>query len=190
MDIKDLNLSEEQIKGVNDYVTEQITKTKEEYKDYLSKNDLDKLIKNETSKVKKEYEEKISAAEKELKKYKPKDKTPGEIELEKRLKILEDKEKEVAKKEKVMDISEKLKEHDLPEQLAKYLFGIEDNEIDDEIGSLKEIFTNNKIDNSFKPGSHKSSTDNVTKDQFKKMGIVERMNLYNNNKELYDKLSK
>ncbi|MBV4427610.1 hypothetical protein KM792_11140 [Clostridium tyrobutyricum] len=190
MDIKDLNLNEDQTKGVNKYITEQITKTKEDYKDYLPKDDVNKLIEAETSKIKNTYDEKLNVAEKELKKYKPKDKSEAEIELEKRLKILEDKEKEVAKKEKVMNVSIKLKEQGLPEQLSKYLSDIEDDKLSNEIGNLKEIFTNSKIDNSFKPDSHKSKSISITKEQFKKMGIMERMDLYKNNKELYDKLSK
>lgn len=190
MDIKELGLNDEQGAKVTEYVTGEVTKAKEVFKDYVSKEDLNKQLQSETDKVRTEYSKKLKDATDELNKYKPKDKSDAEIEMEKRLKILEDKEKEVAQKEKVLNVSNKLKEQGLPEQLAKYLSGVEDDKVETEIGSLKEIFNNAQIQSGFKPDSHKSKEDSITKEQFKKMGYLDRLNLFKSNNELYQKLSK
>lgn len=191
MDFKEeLGLNDEQGAKVTEYVTNEVTKAKEAFRDYISKEDLDKQIQSSNDKIRTEYSKKLKDANDELNKYKPKDKSPAEIEMEKRLKILEDKEKEVAKKEKVMNISSKLESQGLPIQLAKYLSGVEDDKVETEIGSLKEIFNTAKINSGFKPDNHKSKEDSITKEQFQKMGLMDRMNLFKTNQELYEKLSK
>ena len=67
---------------------------------------------------------------------------------------------------------------------------MEDDKVETEIGSLKEIFNNAQIQSGFKPDSHKSKEDSITKEQFKKMGYLDRLNLFKSNNELYQKLSK
>lgn len=163
------------------------TTTKQDVKTY-TEDELQKLIQGAGDKVRTEYSKKLKNVEEELNKYKPKTKTPAEIELENRLKILEDKEKEVSKKEKLLDIESKLKEQGLPSELGKYLTTAEN--IETEITGLKEIFNNSKIDNSYKPSNHTSNKDSITKDQFIKMGYADRLNIFKTNKELYDRLSK
>ncbi|WP_123052966.1 DUF4355 domain-containing protein [Clostridium sp. JN-1] len=188
MDFKELGLSDEQEAKVTEYVTGEVTKAKEVFKDYMPKSDLDKILQSETDKVRTEYSKKLKDATDEINKYKPKDKSEAEIEMEKRLKILEDKEKEVAQKEKVLNVSNKLEEKGLPKQLSKYLVGAED--LETSITEIKELFNNAQINSGFKPDSHKSKEDSITKEQFKKMGVVDRMNLFRTNEELYKKLSK
>ncbi|QXE20035.1 DUF4355 domain-containing protein [Clostridium sp. 001] len=190
MDIKELGLNDEQGAKVTEYVTGEVTKAKEAFKDYVSQEDLNKQLQSETDKVRTEYSKKLKDANDEINKYKPVQKSEAEIEMEKRLKVLEDKEKEVARKEKVMNISSKLKEQGLPEQLAKYLSGVENDKVETEIGSLKELFNNAQIQSGFKPDQHKSKEDSITKEQFQKMGLMDRMNLFKTNQELYEKLSK
>lgn len=191
MDFKEeLGLSDEQSAKVTEYVTGEVNKTKEGFKDFVSKEDLNKSIQRECDKIRTNYSKKLKDANDELNKYKPVEKSPEQVEMEKRLKVLEDKEKEVAKKEKVLNVSNKLKEQGLPEQLAKYLSGVEDDKVETEIGSLKELFNNAQINNGFKPEQHKSKEDSITKEQFQKMGVMDRMNLFKTNEELYKKLSK
>lgn len=176
---------------------EEITNKEENGKDNLppiatnktyTEEDIKKMLQSETDKVRTEYSKKLKDKDDELNKYKPKEKSEAEIELEKRLKVLEDKEKEVNKKEKLLNISNELDKQGLPKQLAKYLVGVDD--VDTEINSLKEVFNNSKIDGSFKPDNHTGTKDSITKDQFMKMGYADRLNLFKSNKELYDRLSK
>ncbi|AKA71227.1 capsid assembly scaffolding protein Gp46 family protein [Clostridium scatologenes] len=163
--------------------TEVKTYTEEEVNKLLNAK-----IQSETDKVRTEYSKKMKTLEEEVKTLKPVEKSESELKLEERLKALEDKEKEVQAKEKLLNITNKLSEQGLPSQLAKYLMQGED--VETEIASLKEIFTNNVIDNSYKPQNHKSSKDVITKEQFNKMSYMDRMNLFKSNKDLYQKLSK
>lgn len=186
MDLTTLNLTPEQMTALEGHIGEVTTKAKE---GLISKEDLTKLTQAEGDKVRTEYSKKLKDTADELNKYKPKQKSEAEIELENRLKVLEDKEKEVQGKEKLLDITTKLNEQGLPSQLGKYLTGVED--VETEINSLKEVFNNLKIDGSFKPDKHnKGAADFITKEQFLKMSYMERMNLFKSNKDLYDRLSK
>ena len=97
MDIKELNLSEEQLALVQKYVQ------------------------SETDKVRTDYSQKLKTANDELAQYKPKEKSDAEKALEERITALENREKELANKEKAMTIANKLKEKELPEGLAQYL---------------------------------------------------------------------
>lgn len=190
MDLSTLNLSSEQMTALEGHIAEEVTKTKEGFKDFISKEDSTKLIQKEIEKVKTEHSKKVKTLEDELIKYKPSDKTPEQIELEKRVRAIEDRENEVKAKEKLMDISDKLKDQKLPKEFAKYLVGVENEKIETEIINLKELFNKIILDNSFKPEEHKSNKNIVTKEQFKKMSYMDRMNLFKNNQELYTKLSK
>lgn len=189
MDLTSLNLTEEQMTELEGHIEGEVSKAKENFKDFVSKEDLTKMTKKETDKVHTEYGKKLKALEDELVKYKPKNKSEAEIELEKRLKILEDKEKEITKKEKVMNIVNQLREQGLPKEFAKYLSDIEDEKLGDEIGNLQKILTDSRIAGSFKPDGHKAKVDSITKEQFNNMGYMERLNLFNSNKDLYEKLS-
>ncbi|PJI07665.1 MULTISPECIES: hypothetical protein [Clostridium] len=178
----------------NEIKTNETQETKEEdikvktFTEEEVKNLLNAKVQSETDKVRTEYSKKLKTTEDELNKYKPKEKSQAEIELENRLKVLEDKEKEVSKKERLLNISDELEKQGLPKQLNKYLLEVKDTAT--EINSLKEIFNNAKLDNSFKPQSHASTKDSITKEQFLKMGYTDRLNLFKSNKDLYDRLSK
>ena len=74
-------------------------------------------------------------------------------------------------------------------KMAKYLNldGVEDietyiNDMANELGSEQKYFIPN--------AQNDSAKGNITKEDFKKMNYSERANLYNNNKELYDTLSR
>ncbi|WP_243187045.1 capsid assembly scaffolding protein Gp46 family protein [Clostridium muellerianum] len=160
-------------------------KTKEEG---MTQEEWLKKLQSETDKVRTEYSKQIKELKNQIEELTPKTKSPEEVEMEKRIKALEDKEKEVQAKEKLLNVTNKLQEQGLPSQLAKYLSGVED--VETEINSLKEIFNNGKLDNSYKPNNHKITKDVITKEQFTKMSYMERMNLFQSNEELYNKLSK
>ena len=76
-----------------------------------------KLLQAETDRVRTEYSNKI----KELEKYKPVEKTPKELELEKREKALIEKEKEIKDAERVSKVQKLLCDKGLNNELSKYL---------------------------------------------------------------------
>lgn len=171
MELTELNLNEEQLKGVQEYVQSS--------------------LKNEGEKITKDYDEQIkglSTTITDLKSKLPVEKSETELALEKRLKVVEDKEKEVSKKERFNNLTSGLTNKGLSDELAKYLNieGVEDLEA--YIGEVANVI--GKQLKSFKPSNTNHIPTNVTKEQFNKMGYMERIKIYNENKELYNLLSK
>lgn len=142
-----------------------------------------KVIQGETDRVRTEYSQKI----KDLEQYKPVEKTPQEIALEERLKALEDKEKAIAEQERQAQLQAKLQEKGLDTQLYKYLnVG---GDADTFINEFAEVMNKTLLDGSYKPSTHKSNKDVITKEQFSSMGYMERAKLQETNPTLYAKLS-
>ena len=75
-------------------------------------------------------------------------------------------------------------------QLADFIKfeGVED--LETYINNIADV-VGKQVKNSYVPKGGKSKADgNITKEQFTKMTLMERQNLYNTNKALYDILSK
>ena len=142
-----------------------------------------KILQSETDKVRTEYSKKIKELESKL----PVEPTEEEKALQERIKALEERERAIAQKEFETELQGKLKDKGLNEQLSKYLNveGVEDLET-----YLEEVakVVSNQVEG-YKPRGHESNVG-VTKEQFSKMSYVERMNLFETNRQLYDTLSK
>ena len=163
MELNEMNLTEEQLAMVTKYVQ------------------------SETDKVRTKYSAELKTANDELAKYKPVEKSEAEKALEERITALEAKEKEIANKEKAMTIANKLKEKELPAELAKYLsVGDDMDKTIDEVGAL---FGNYFLSGSNKPGNH-NTNKGITKKDFQKMSYAERAKIYSENPTLYEALSK
>ena len=155
----------------------------------FTEEEMNKIKQGAEDKVRTEYSKKIKTLEEELETFKPKEKSKGELELEKRLAVLENKEKELQAKELELKISKTLENNGLPIQLAKYLntTGVED--VESYLTEVKEVLNKHLVDNSFKPKGHNSNKDSITKEQFKKMSLMEKQKLYTENEALYTKLA-
>lgn len=147
---------------------------------------VEKLIQSETDKVRTDYSNRLRTANEELAKYKPVEKSDSEKALEVRLSALEAREKEIAQKERSMQIAEKLKAKGLPETLAEYLNIGED--IDGTIDKVGTSLGNYFLNGSNKPSNHQTNKG-LTKEDFKKMSYAERAKLFSENNELYKILS-
>ena len=174
MELTELNLNEEQLKGVQEYVQAEGDKIKTNY-----------------SKVNDDYDNQIKQLNTtidDLKGKLPVEKSETELALEKRLKVIEDKEKEVANKERLNNLISGLTDKGISNELAQYLNieGVEDLEA--YIGEVANVI--GKQLKSFKPSNTNHIPTNVTKEKFNKMGYMERIKIYNENKELYNLLSK
>lgn len=125
----------------------------------------------------------IKPIQEELEGLKPKQKTQAEIELEERIKALEDRERAIAEQEKATAFRNSVKEKGIAEELIPFL----NAEVDLEqlSGVMKEL----QLASSFEPNVPRSEPSGITKEQFKAMGYTERMQLFESNKALYDKLS-
>lgn len=162
MNLNELNLTEEQMASVQKYVQ------------------------SETDKVRTDYSQKLRTVNDELAKYKPAEKTESEKALEERLKALEDREAELAAKERSQKIASKIKAKGLPEELAQYLT-IGDN-IDEDVEKVGAALGNYFLNANYKPESH-ASNRGITREQFSKMSYIERSKLYKENPELYKMLA-
>ena len=163
MNIEEMNLTQEQMELVQRYVQ--------------SRED----------RIRTDYSKRLKDANDELAKYKPQEKSDAEKALEDRISALETKEKELANKEKAMTLASKLKEKNLPTDLAKYLNVGEDmDKTIDEVGAL---FGNYFLDGSNVPSNH-NGNKGITKKDFQKMGYAERAKLYAENPTLFEALSK
>lgn len=158
--LEELNLTEEQLQVVN------------------------KVIQSATDKVRTEYSKKIKDLESKL----PVEPTEEEKALQERIKALEEREKAIAQKEYMTTVQSKLKDKGLNEQLAEYLNvqGVKDletyiEEVAKVVGSQMQ---------EYKPKAHEGNSTKITKEQFSKMSYIERMNLFETNRQLYDTLSK
>ena len=163
MDIKELNLTDEQMALVSKYVQ------------------------SETDKVRTDYSSKLKTVNEELAKYKPKEKSDAEKALEERITALENREKELANKEKAMTIANKLKEKGIPTELAQYLNVGDD--VDKTIEEVGTVFGNYFLEGSNKPTNH-NTYKGITKSDFQKMGYMERTKLFQENPTLYEALNK
>lgn len=115
--------------------------------------------------------------------------------LEAKLKELEDrfatKEKELKEKELKLKAQEKLTEKGLDKDFVKYLNFDEENleSMIDDIANVVSKQIKTVTDSTYKPANYNVKKTNISKEDFKKMNYNEKVKLYNENKELYRKLS-
>lgn len=159
--LDELNLTTEQLEGVQKYVQAEGDKIRTKYS---------KQIKDLESKV-------------------PKEKTEEELAFEKRVKELETREKEIARKEMLTNAKGILAGKGLDGQLADYLNleGVEN--LETYVDDIAKVLVK-QTKNSYVPKGHEKADGNITKEQFRAMNYTERCNLYETNKQLYDILSK
>lgn len=163
MELNEMNLTEEQLANVQ------------------------KLLQSHEDRIRTDYSKKLKDAETELAKYKPKEQTDAEKALESRIAALEAKEQELANKEKAMTIASKLKEHELPEDLAKFLNVTDD--MDSTIDEVAKMFGGYFLDKTNKPTNH-NTNKGISKAEFKKMSYTERAKIFQDNPQLYEALSR
>ncbi len=158
--LEELNLSEEQLEGVQKY------------------------IQSEGDKIRGKYSKQIKELESKL----PKEKSEEELAFEKRVAELETREKELAKKERLTTAKGILSSKGLDSQLTDYLNfeGVED--LETYLDNIAKVV--GKQAKSYIPRGHEKAEGNITKEQFSKMSYTERCNLYDTNPKLYEILSK
>lgn len=156
-----------------------------EDKELLEK--LKKVVQGAEDSVRTEYSKKLKELEKKL----PKEKTAEELSVEERLKALEERERQADIREQKLNASNLLKDKGLDTKLSKYLSldGVED--LETYINEIAEVVGKQSKGSSYNnPKGHKSSNSVITKDQFKKMSLLEKQKLYETDKETYLALTK
>ena len=128
--------------------------------------------------------------EEEIKKRDTSNLTPEQVQLKELQAQLDAMKAEKEQAELLNANSKKLKEQGLNTDLAKYI------KTDDDIDFFKNLINDSvktqiqqKLGkSSYKPPVVDNNLNTITKEQFNKMGYKERLKLYNEDKELYEKL--
>lgn len=169
------------------------TETKEEKT--FTQSDIDRIIAKTIAKERKRAEEEKTEAEK-LAKMTAEEKARHEFEKEKEE---FEKERQVYLREKLkMQVSKELIENGLPAEFSKYLTGEDAETSKANIDEFKNLFNNalEKLVNERLKGATPvtgggaTNTTMITKEQFRKMNILERQKLYERDRELFEQLSK
>ena len=131
---------------------------------------LDRYVQSECDKVRTEYSKKLKTAETERDALKPKDKSETELALDKRV-------TELSKRERTLA----LKEINVPTEFADLLRD------DADFSKLADLFSG--MQGGYVPTDHKDGSK-ITKEDFSAMSYSKQAELYAQNPELYNLLTK
>ena len=201
MENQNINVNEVEFEGGANS-TEQIkTYTQEEVnellKGYKSQEEVNNIVNKRLAREKKDIEARIEAEKREAERLATMSaEEKAKHELEKKIAELEAREREIAKKELENETSRQLKDLGISINATKFVLGkdaetthsnIKDfaNFIDELKEELKRDLLKGKT-----PKTSTSVAGNViTKEQFKRMSYIEKMDLYNKDIELFNKLN-
>lgn len=152
----------------------------------MSKTDYDKAIQSAEDKVRGKLSKEIKDLKEQIKELTPIEKTPAELDLEKRIKALEDAEKNLAEQKKRLDFQDNLASKGLDKSLADYMK--EDADIDGIVNIIDEIVKSRMKSNGYVPSEH-SSDEKVSPEEFKNMSYSQKVALMESSPDLFKRLS-
>ena len=149
----------------------------------FTEDDIAKKVQSETDKVRTEYSKKIKKLEERIAELEPKDLSPAELEMKRRLDELEEKQLEIQTKEELLNLQAKLSELNLPKSLVTFLQGNCDVGEFAKIVDLIVVERNKGL--GYQPTPHINS-DGMTSEKWAKLTYSQKLELYNTNPELYE----
>lgn len=153
----------------------------------MSKTDYDRAIQSAEDRVRGKLSKEIKDLQAKVQELSPVEKTQEQIDLEKRIAKLEESEREVAAKEKRLAFQENLSNKGIDKALFDYLK--DDTDVDALSNVIDEIVKARMKSNGYVPTNH-SSDDSVSQEEFDKMSYDKRVEIYQKNPTLYEKLTK
>lgn len=153
----------------------------------MSKTDYDRAIQSAEDRVRGKLSKEIKDLQAKVQELSPVEKTQEQIDLEKRIAKLEESEKEVAAREKRLAFQENLSNKGIDKSLFDYLK--DDTDVDALSNVIDEIVKARMKSNGYVPTNH-SSDDSVSQEEFDKMSYDKRVEIYQKNPTLYEKLTK
>lgn len=153
----------------------------------MSKTDYDRAIQSAEDRVRGKLSKEIKELQAKVQELSPVEKTQEQIDLEKRIAKLEESEKEVAAREKRLAFQENLSNKGIDKSLFDYLK--DDTDVDALSNVIDEIVKARMKSNGYVPTNH-SSDDSVSQKEFDKMSYDKRVEIYQKNPTLYEKLTK
>lgn len=155
-----------------------------------------KRLNRERAKWEKEFTQKLEVEKQESEKIaKLNAEEKARYEFEKKVKGIEAREKELAKKELTIEVGTQLKELGISTKATRFVIGEDAETTHENIKEFEKLVEEIKEDlkrellKGKTPKSSSSNGQSVTKEQFKKMNMLQRQELYLSNKDLYNKLT-
>lgn len=169
--------------GVNNNGTE----SKENNTDSItmSKTDYEKAIQSAEDKVRGKYSKTIKELEGKIAELSPVEKTEAELELEARIQKLEESEKAVKEKEKLLLFYESLTDKGIDKSLFEFIK--EDSDVEKLSEVLGVIATNKAKDNGYIPKDH-GSDETVSIEEYEKMNYSQKVEFMKNHPENYKRI--
>lgn len=182
--------------NVNIEEQDSVTMTKEEYAAALqaeSDKRVTQALKTAKAKWEAEVDTKINS---HLKDYEKKAQmTPeqlAQMEIDDKLRALEEKEKEYTRKTREVEIAQKLQEKNLSSVLTKFVYSDKMEEVEQNIATLEQLvlgMVNEQIEQRISSNKPKAvNAADVNKEKFQKMNLAERNEIYQQNPELFKEL--
>lgn len=182
--------------NVNIEEQDSVTMTKEEYAAALqaeSDKRVTQALKTARAKWEAEVDTKIDS---HLKDYEKKAQmTPeqlAQMEIDDKLRALEEKEKEYMRKTREVEIAQKLQEKNLSSVLTKFVYSDKMEEVEQNITTLEQLvlgMVNEQIEQRISSNKPKAvSAADLNKEKFQKMNLAERNEIYQQNPELFKEL--
>ena len=201
MENQNINVNEVEFEGGANS-TEQIkTYTQEEVnellKGYKSQEEVNNIVNKRLAREKKDIEARIEAEKREAERLATMSaEEKAKHELEKKIAELEAREREIAKKELENETSRQLKDLGISINATKFVLGKDAETTHSNIKDFANFIEELKEDlkrELLKGKTPKTSTsvaaNAITKEQFKRMSYMEKMDLYNKDIELFNKLN-
>ena len=201
MENQNINVNEVEVEGGANSIEEVKTYTQEEVnellKGYKSQEEVNNIVNKRLAREKKDIEARIEAEKREAERLatmSAEEKTKHE--LEKKIAELEAREREIAKKELENETSRQLKDLGISINATKFVLGKDAETTHSNIKDFANFIEELKEDlkrELLKGKTPKTSTsiaaNAITKEQFKRMSYMEKMDLYNKDIELFNKLN-
>lgn len=151
----------------------------------MSKADYDKAIQAAEDRLRTKYSKEIKTLQDKITELTPVQKTEAERALEQRLAELERKEKESEEKAKMLSLKDALQTHSLDAGIADYLKT--DVDVEAFSAAIEKVAAARLAAQGYKPTGHQT-TQPITKAEFDKMSYDQKVELYNRDRETWNRL--
>lgn len=149
----------------------------------MSQEDFDRKMQGEADRVRTEYSKKVKELETRIKELTPVQKSEAEIDFEQRIAALEAREKRIA-------LIDSLNSKGISHEFADFVSGdVDIDAFSQMFNSVIEREIKKKVqENGYVPDNHKSG-ESITKEDFAKMSMTQKEQIFIENPELYKTLS-
>lgn len=158
--------------NTNSNAAEPLTMTQEEF---------NKAIQSAEDKLRTKYSKEIKSLQDKVKELSPVQKSEGELELEKRLAELEDKQREVDEREKILKLQAALQKASLDVGMADYIKP--DTDIEQFASAINAIVDSRVKSAGFQPSGH-ANNQGMTKEKWSNLRYSEKAKFMETNPEL------